>query len=151
MVAAVLDLHIGARAGAEAFDQMRGGLVTDMMSLTLTRSVPSTPKPREGLGLELLLIADDVVDLVHGGEARGIDLRRAAGDDDLGVGMLAPGSPDRLARLAHRSAVTAQVLTITAPVEPGVGCMLAHDLRFIGIEPATEGDDVEIGHWRLLT
>ena len=70
--------------------------------------------------------------------------------------ILASGRSRRARRIAWRawrtaSAVTAQVLTITAEVKPGVGCMLAHDLRFIGIEPATEGDDVEIGHWRLLT
>ena len=75
-----------------------------MMSLTLTRSLPSMPSAGEGLGFELLLIADDVIDLGHGGEARGIDLRRAAGDDDLGVGPLAARLADRLPRLAHRLA-----------------------------------------------
>jgi hypothetical protein len=29
--------------------------------------------------------------------------------------------------------------------------MLAHDLGLIGIEPAAEGDDLDIRHWRLLT
>jgi hypothetical protein len=29
--------------------------------------------------------------------------------------------------------------------------MLAHDLGLIGVEPAAEGDDLDIRHWRLLT
>jgi len=31
----------------------------------------------------------------------------------------------------------------------GVG-LRAHDFGFVGIQPATEGDDLDLGHWRLL-
>ena len=65
MVAAVLDLHIGPRARAEALDQMRGGLAHrhDVVDHDALAAVDA--EPGEGLGLELLLIADDVIDLVH--------------------------------------------------------------------------------------
>ena len=96
-----------------------------MMSLTLTRSVSPQPKTLEGPRFGLLAIADDVVHLVHGGEAGGIDLRGAAGDHDLGVA----GFPRRALRIACRawrtlSCVTAQVLTITvAPSPASLACL----------------------------
>ena len=123
MVAAVLDLHIGAGAvrRSRRSDGQRSR-VTDMMSLTSTLSVSPQPKPLECRGFRLLLIADDVVDLVHGREMGGIDLRGAAGDHDLGVGVFTRRAL-RIACRAWRTAsvVTAQVLTITAPFEPGGG------------------------------
>ena len=61
---------------------------------------PSTPEPAR-CGFELLLIADDVVDLVHGGEARWIDLRRTAVTMILASGARG-GRGGRLARLTHR-------------------------------------------------
>ncbi len=121
------------------------------MSLTLTRSEALEPEPREGLGLDLLLIADDVVDLVHGGEAGGIDLRGAAGDDDLGVGPRAADLADRLARLAHGLTRHGASVDDHGVAEPRRVRMLAHDLGFIGVEPAAEGDDLDIRHGRLLT
>ena len=81
---------------------MRGGLAHRHDVVDHDPLAALDAEPCEGLGFELLLIADDVIDLVHGGEPAGIDLRRAAGDDDLGVGALAPRAADRLARLAHR-------------------------------------------------
>ena len=129
MVAAVLDLHIGARLGAEAFDQMASGLAHrhDVVDRDLLAVFDT--KPSEGRALRLLLIADDVVDLVHRGEAVWIDLRRAAGHHDLGVGAHPARLPDRLPRLAHgfsrhRAGVDDHRVAQTG----GVG-MLAHDLR----------------------
>ena len=151
MVAAVLDLHIGARAIAEALDQMRGGLahrhdVVDHHPLAAVEA-----EPGEGLGFELFLIADDVIDLVHGGEAGRIDLRRAAGDDDLGVGPLAARPPDGLPRLAHRLGGHGAGIDDHRRRQPGGGRLLAHDLELVGVEPAAESDDLKLRHWRLLT
>ena len=60
--------------------------------------------------------------------------------------ILAFGRSRRALRIACRawrtaSAVTAQVLTITASVKPGGAGMLAHDFGFVGVQPAAEGDD----------
>ena len=74
---------------------------TDMMSLTCTRWLSASAKAAEGLGLHLLGVADDVIDLRHGGEALGLDLRGAAGDDDARGWILAPQLADGLRRLAH--------------------------------------------------
>ena len=101
---------------------------------------------REGLGFELLLIADHVIDLVHGGEAGGIDLRGAAGDDDLCLGPLAAGLADRLPRLTHGFGRHRAGIDDHRVREPGGVGMRAHDFGLIGVEPATEGDDVDIRH-----
>ena len=68
----------------------------------------------EQAGVELVRIADHPRNLGHRREGRGLDLRRATGDDDPGLG------PDarRAWRIALRacltaSAVTAQLLTMT--------------------------------------
>ncbi len=146
MIAPVLDLHIGAGAAAETLDQMRCRLahrhdVVDDDALAVANA-----EFRERFRFELLLVADHVIDFFHGGEAGWIDLGGAAGDDDLGLGAVAAGFSDRLSRLAHglrrhRAGVDDHRLR-----EPGGVGLRAHDFGFIGVEPATEGDDVEIRH-----
>ena len=73
-----------------------------MMSATSIRGRSPAARRVKVSRRELLLIAQHLVDLGHGGEAGGIDLGGAAGDDDAGLGILAPGLADRLARLARR-------------------------------------------------
>ena len=107
MVAAVLHLNESARPAFEALDQMRRRLAHRHDVVDRDGAVLAGPETRR---FELFLIADNAVDFGHGGVTLGIDLRRAAGDNDLGVGVLAPGAPDRLARLAlgfrrHRAGV----------------------------------------------
>ena len=51
-------------------------------------------------GVELVIVADHLVDLGHRGVALGPDLGAAAGDHDARLRVLAPGAADRLARLA---------------------------------------------------
>ena len=149
MIAALLDLEEGAGA---AFDGLDRGAprsrVTVMMSATSIRGRSPAARRVKVSRRELLLIAQHLVDLGHGGEAGGIDLGGAAGDDDARLGMLAPRLADRLARLALASAVTAQVLIDHGVGEPGRGGMAAHDLGLEGVEPAAEGDDLDhgIGH-----
>src|SRR5581483_8104566 len=101
VVAAILYLHIGAGARAEAVDQMTRGLSHghnvvdhDLFGIGVRESL-------EGPALGLLPIADDVIDLLHAGEEIGIDLGGAAGHHDLGAGVGALRLPDRLPRLAH--------------------------------------------------
>src|SRR5262249_9700716 len=94
----------------------------------------------------LLPIADDVIDLVHAGESFRIDLRRAAGDDDLRAGPRAPRAPDGLPRLPHALAGHGASVDDHRLAEPGGARMLTHDFGFVGIEPAAEGDDLDIWH-----
>jgi hypothetical protein len=151
MIAAVLDLHIGTRARAEAFDQVRGGLLDRHDVVDHDPLAALDAEAGEGPGFELLLIADDVIDFLHRREARRIDLRRAAGDDDLGLGAFAARPPDRLPGLAHRLAGHRASIDDHRAGKPGGARMLAHDFGLIGVEPAAEGDDLKVGHWRLLT
>ena len=61
----------------------------------------ANPKGGPRLGLHFLGIADNVVDLRHGGKAFGCSLGRASGDNDLGIGMGAAQLANILAGLAH--------------------------------------------------
>ena len=69
---------------------------TDMMSLTATRGLSAEAKAAVGLGIHLLGVADDAIDLGHVGETLGLDLGRTAGDDHAGPGILAPQLADGL-------------------------------------------------------
>ena len=112
MVAAVLHLHQGAGAPLEAVDQMRRRLAhahdvvdDDLLRrryAEIGRALKRAACIGPGLRAHLLGVAEHAVDLRHGGEAFGLDLRGAAGDDDSRIRPLAPGSADRLPRLAHR-------------------------------------------------
>ena len=88
------------------------------MSLTSHPLAAVDAEPGEGLGFDLFGIADDVVDLGHAGEAGGSIC--AAQPVTM---ILASGRSRRARRIACRawrtaSAVTAQVLTITAEDSP---------------------------------
>ena len=146
MVAAVLDLHISSRLAAEAFDQMARRFRHRHDVVDLDPLGPFHRKRPEAPAFRLLLIADDVVDLAHGRERGGIDLRGAAGDHDLGVGPRPAGPPNSLAGLPHAFAGhRASVDDHRVGQTGGVG-MLAHDFGFIGIQPAPEGDDLDLRH-----
>ena len=153
MVAAVLDLHIGARSGCRSrrSDGPRSRC-TDMMSLTTTRSVSATAEALRRSGFGLLLIADDVVDLRPWRRKRPGSICAAQPVTTI----LASGRSRRALRIACRAWRTAlrrhrAGVDDHRAVEPGGVRMLAHDLRFVGVEPAAEGDDLDIRHWRLLT
>ena len=75
---------------------------TDMMSLTATRGLSARPRPRKVSASHLLRIADDAIDLGHGGETLGLDLGGAARDDQARFGALAPQLADGLGGLSHR-------------------------------------------------
>ena len=103
-----------------------------------------------GLGVQLVVVADDEIDLGHGGEGGGLGLRGAAGDDDAGIRVFAPRLADRLARLAHgfaghRAGVDDDGAAGSCP-RPASVCAIAHDLGFEGIEPAAESHDVDAAY-----
>jgi hypothetical protein len=150
MVAAVLDLQEGTRASVERVDHVAGRLAHahDVVDPHLFQRVDAEIRQRTIVVRdELFLIAEHEVDLVHGGEGIRIGLRGAAGDDDAGGGMIAPRLADRLAGLTHRLAGDRTGVdddsTAGEFAEPGLGRRLAHHFRFIGVEPAAEGNDVD--------
>ena len=93
MVAAVLHLDEGAGAAGQAVDQMRGRLLTAMMSLTIAFGASSILKAARvcipSRCAELLRIAEHAIGLGHGNECLRLGLRGAAGDDDLRLRTLA--------------------------------------------------------------
>ena len=54
----------------------------DVVDRGFSRSPPTPKSAAPGLGRHLLVVADDAARPRHGGEALGLDLRGAAGDDD---------------------------------------------------------------------
>src|SRR3546814_15039545 len=74
------------------------------------------------------------------------DLRRAAGDDDLGVGVLAPCLADRLARLALGLAGDGAGVHDDGVVESCRLGVAAHDFGFVGVEAAAEGENAGCAH-----
>src|SRR5262249_20838292 len=90
------------------------------------------------------LIADDVINLYHGGKTLRIDLRGAAGHDDLGVRVLAPRLANGLTSLAHALLCDGASVDDHRRAEGGVGGMLAHDFGLVSSEPARERADFDL-------
>ena len=103
MVAAVLDLDEGAGAPVHALDQMSGGLAHrhDVVDRATRRGIGECRSRHRPLRVSFSRVAEHEIDLGHGGERAGVDLRGAAGDDDARAGPLAARLADRLAGLAH--------------------------------------------------
>ena len=59
---------------------------------------------RPGAGIEFFFVADDTVDLRHGGKCLCFGLRGTTRDSDVRAGLLAPDPADHLPGLPHRFA-----------------------------------------------
>ncbi len=146
MIAAVLDLDVSACSRAEAADHVARGFL-DAHDVVDDHTLEPVDRERaEGLGLDLLTVADDVVDLGHFREALGLDLCGTAGDDNACCGMLAAQLADCLRRLAHGLARDGAGIDDDAVLDAGVACMLAHHLGLVDIEAAAEGYDKRFRH-----
>ena len=107
--------------------------LTDMMSSTRTRSLCVHAESRGAdpdVRAQLLGIADDLRDLVHRRERCRLDLRRAAGDHDLGLRVEAAELADRLPRLGggfrrHRAGVDDD--QVVAPGASSAAFLIASD------------------------
>ncbi len=146
VVAAVLDLDIGAGARSEARDQMMRGLANrhDVVHRdTLGRAIGKSGECRR---THLLVIADDVVDLVHRGERVRIGLRGAAGYDDARVGVFPAGLAHGLARLTYGLGGYRAAIDDDGVFQPCRPRMLRHRLAFVGVETAAEIDDLRLTH-----
>ena len=140
---------------------MGGGLLDrhDVVDGDLLLGVDIECAPREefarlrpGVGAHLLVVADDAVDLRHGGKGFGLGLRRAAGDEHPRVWPLALEPADRLARLAYRLSRDRAGVDHDGIAEPRALGVAADHFRLVGVEPAPEGDHVHAvmrGHSRL--
>ena len=111
-----------------------------MMSVTSTALAPASERP--ALRPQLLRVAEDAVDAGHGGQRRRVDLRGAAGDDDAGAGLLAARPADRLARLALGLGGDGAGVDDDGVGQPGRGGVGRASPRFVGVEPAAEGEDL---------
>src|SRR5262249_34588636 len=157
VIAAVLHLHECPRPPVDAVDEVERRLrhAHDVVDDDLVLGSEVEPlrqrnaRRRPGLAVELLSIAEHAVDFLHGGEGRRLGLGRTAGDDDAGIGPLTPEAADGLARLAHSFGGHRTGIDHDRIVEPGRGRLAADHFRLVGIEPAAEGDDVDV-HRRPL-
>ena len=116
---------------------------TDMMSLTCTRRLSATPRPRNVCAC--IFSALPITRSISGMAAKRSGSICAAQPVTM---ICAAGFSRRSLRMvcvAWRTAspVTAQVLTITASSQAGIGGVPAHHLGFVGVEAAAEGDDAD--------
>ena len=81
------------------------------------------------------------------GEAWRIEPRRAAGDDDLGLGPLAMQAADRLTRLSRGLARDGAGVDDHRLARAGV--RFGELLRLDGVKPAAEGDDLGVAKRRV--
>ena len=98
----------------------------------------------EGLGLRLVRVADHARDFGHGGEGFGRDLRGATGHHDGRFGSFASGAADRLSRLPHGFLRDGAGVHDHEAFMPRIGRGAAHRLRLDDVEPAAEGQDIDI-------
>src|SRR5204863_1609420 len=82
----------------------------------------------------------------HGRERLRIDLRRAAGDDQLGARPLTPRLADRLPRLANRFAGHRAGVEHHRVGQAVLGRPRPDDLALVGVQPTPERDDVDVAH-----
>ena len=148
MIAAILNLDKGAGAFGKAVEHVECGLAHrhDVVHLHPLQGGETEIGKAIILRIELLAIAEDEIDFGHVGEHGRLGLGGAAGHDDTGSRVFAAGTADCLARLAgrlgrHRAGVENDGIPDIRTAEPG-----ADHFRFIGIEPAAEGDDFGLAH-----
>src|SRR5262249_16498816 len=94
MIAAVLALQHSTGAALETVDELRRGLAHAHDVVDADAFVRSQAEVRVGCGQELLLIADNGIDLGHIGEAPRLDLRRTSCHDDARAWLVATCLPD---------------------------------------------------------
>ena len=116
---------------------------TLMMSLTWMRSPPPIAEIGIAVGDELFLVAQHRIHFRHGGIGLGLDLRRAARDQDGAAGIFALQPADRLARLAHRFGRHRAGIDHHRVAQLRLAGAGLDRLALIGIEAAAEGDDFD--------
>src|SRR5439155_7939482 len=87
---------------------------------------------------QLLLIAEDTVDLGQRGVALRSNLGGTAGDDDRRLGMVSTGAADSLARLALGLGGDGAGVDNDRVGKAGRRCGMTDDLRLEHVQPAAE-------------
>ena len=141
MITAVLNLHIGAAAGAKAVDQMAGGFgdghnVIDLHLFGLAHEIRGHVLP--GLRLHFFGIADHAIHLAHLSKGFGFGLGRAACDDQGRLRVFPTEFANFLTRLAHGFGGDGACVDDDSIVQASLLAEFLHRFGFIGIKPATE-------------
>ena len=143
VIAAILHLNERARTPLQPVDQVAGGFLnvfgfTNDDAGGFVLSSQRLPRRRG----KLFAIAEDVVDFAHLGIGVRRNLRAAAGDHDPGIRALAPGPPDRLARLTLGFGGHGAGVNDDDVIQSGLGCLASDDLGFETVQTTAEGNDV---------
>ena len=136
VVAPLLHLHEGSGSASERGDQMRGGLARGH-DVGNRGSSASQPVFRP----QFVVIAEHAADVGQRGPGRGVDLSGATGDDDAGLGTLAGHAANGLPGLAF--CFRGNGTCVDDHGLGGAGGQAAHNLAFVCIQAAAEGEDVK--------
>ena len=141
MVTSLLDLEKAAGMRGKTVKHMGRGLTHLHDIADNHRRGISCLQRFPGRGRQLVMIADDMVDLGHRVPQFRGDLRRTSGHDNARLGVLPAGAADRLARLAlglggHRTGIENDGVIQASPAR-----LVLHHFRFPDIEAAAEGFD----------
>src|SRR5215213_2697170 len=97
-------------------------------------------------GFQLLAIAEDAIDLVHGSKGAIFELGGATRDNEASLRALATRAADGLTGLSQGFGRHGTGVEDDGVVQTGVERRGADHLGLIGVEPAAEGNDLDIVH-----
>src|SRR5262249_36872699 len=137
MIASILHLDECARPSFDAVDRVRSHRF-DRHNVRYGDLVGRNP----GSGVEFFLVADNAVDLRHGGKIRSLCLGSTPGHDNALVRLFALEAADCLPRLAHCLTGDSTGVDDSGLIETGRSRFAPDCFRFIGVQATTECDDV---------
>ncbi|MNZ68772.1 hypothetical protein D3C78_870470 [compost metagenome] len=149
MIAAILYLNEGAHMPVYVFHHLRRCRLDahDVVDAQLFFRRDAEIRQRAiGGAFQLFLIAQHRIHLGHFGKGLFFRLCGAAGNNDACMRIVAPCAADGLARLTHRLARHGAGIDQHGIVEPGFFGLRPHHFRFIGVETAAEGYDLDATH-----
>ena len=95
------------------------------------------------ISLQLIIIAENQIHLIHRGEAFAFGLGRTTRYNDPGIRIVSLGTANLLACLTHRLIGYRASIDQNGIIEPSLGCLLLHHLGFVGVETATKGHHLD--------
>ena len=153
MITAILHLHKRPRPTLNRIDQVACGLTHahDIVDAHLLCVIDAEIRQCPVVVCsQFLLIAEHEIDLSHRGEIIRRRLRGTAGDDNARIRLFTPRLADRLARLPYRlCGHRAGIDDYRAAFQSIKFCLaglIADYLGFVGVEPATECQDIDRHH-----
>ena len=137
MVASLLDLQEAARMRAKGIKHMRCRLAY-LHDVADNDGLAGAGNRTPARGRQLVMVADDMIDFVHRLPAVRRNLRRAAGDDDPRLRIVAARTADSLTGLPLGFGRHGAGVENDGIVQPGGGGLVLNNLGFPDIQPATE-------------